>query len=109
MPALPRWRVYVDDNFHPQDESSRICRGAFTSLDDAIALCIAITARSVAEHAGTPDGYLLFGEDAWVSPSPDPVELEAMLVRHPDWPRAAFARGYYSSRLHAAILQEPQV
>jgi hypothetical protein len=104
MPApsteLP-WGVYVDDNFHYMDESSRVSRGRFATLEEAITACMAITRSSVKEHG---QGYFEFGEDAWIMPRPKAGELAALLAAHPEWPAAPFSEGYFSAWTYARHL-----
>jgi hypothetical protein len=95
------WAVYVDDNFHYMDESERVSRGRFATLEEAIAVCIAITRSSVQENG---EGYWNFGDDPWVMPRPEPDVLVAVLAAHPEWPRAAFANGYFSAKTYASLL-----
>jgi hypothetical protein len=114
-PASGPWAVYIDDNFHCMDEEARTARGRYATLDEAVAVCMEITRASVTEHepaggdaeggGGGGGGYVLFGEDPWISPRPSPEELTALLARHPDWPPAAFAPGFFSARLYAAVLR----
>jgi hypothetical protein len=99
-PDLP-WTVYVDDNFHYMDESERVSRGHFATLEEAIAVCIAITRNSVEENG---DAYWNFGDDPWVMPRPEPEVLAAALAAHPEWPREAFANGYFSAKTYASLL-----
>ncbi|HEX2748332.1 MAG TPA: hypothetical protein VHM91_10070 [Verrucomicrobiales bacterium] len=88
----------MDDNFHYMDEESRMARGKYATLEEAVTVCMRITRESVEEEG---PGYFQFGVDPWVSPKPSPEELAALLAAHPEWPAEAFAAGYFSSRTYA--------
>jgi hypothetical protein len=91
----------VDDNFHYMDEESRMARGRFSTLEEAIARCMEITRESV-EECGT--GFFEFGEDPWVMPKPADAELKTVLASHPEWPAEAFSKGYFSAWDYARLL-----
>ena len=67
------FRVLVDDNFHPYDESERYEEGVYDTLDQAMRVCRAIVDRELA-HQYTPGmtadelygRYTSFGEDPFI-------------------------------------------
>ena len=68
------YKVMIDDNFHYMDESERVTRGEFATLEAAIDACKAIVNESLQE--GYKPGmsaielyqyYTGFGDDPWVS------------------------------------------
>ena len=78
MNALPTtYTVHVDDNAHYMDETHRVQDATFTSLEDAVGRCMAITDACLAdlhEDGMTANSlYLLytqFGEDPWICTEP---------------------------------------
>jgi hypothetical protein len=72
---MATFAVYVDDNFHYQDEDERYQLGTFASYDEAVAACRRIVDDFLALHF-TPGmsaddlfrQYTGFGEDPFVSP-----------------------------------------
>ena len=75
---LPRFRVFVDDNFHPQDESRRYALGPYPSYAAAVVVCEQIVDRSLdsAYRLGMSatqlyERYVTEGEDPWVWPGPE--------------------------------------
>jgi hypothetical protein len=71
--------VFVDDNFHYQDDSERYAHGVFDTADEAIATCQKIVDDSLrhlyGQHPGTAerlyDDYQDFGDDPFIR-SDDP-------------------------------------
>ncbi len=68
-----KYSVKVDDNFHYMDESERYDAGSYSSLEEAIAKCKAITLQSLKEcYERGMDAdqlkaqWLAFGEDPFV-------------------------------------------
>jgi hypothetical protein len=67
------YTVYVDDNFHYQDEEHRYMAGEFASHEEAVAECKSIVAdylMSALEPGMTASAlyssYTMFGEDPFV-------------------------------------------
>lgn len=70
--------VYVDDNYHYQDQEYRRKRGEFASWDEAVAVCKSIVDSSLAEHMepgmkadALYAAYTRFGEDPFIVPAGD--------------------------------------
>lgn len=66
------YTVYVDDNYHPMDQSERYKLGDFPSCESAAAACKKIVDEFLAGNSkGTAkellDAYKQFGEDPWIS------------------------------------------
>ncbi len=67
------YAVFVDDNFHYQDEDERDYIGEFATAEEAIAKCKEIVRESV-ESCREPGmtaeeiykGYVSFGDDPWI-------------------------------------------
>jgi hypothetical protein len=67
------YAVFVDDNFHYQDESERYCAGRFATAEEALAKCREIVRESV-EHCRKPGmtadeiykSYVSFGDDPFI-------------------------------------------
>jgi hypothetical protein len=67
------YTVFVDDNFHYQDESERYCAGRFATAEEALAKCREIVHESV-EHCRKPgmtaeevyEAYVDFGDDPFI-------------------------------------------
>lgn len=73
------YRVFIDDNFHYQDESERRLGGEFTTYEEALAFCkkrVDEDLRHEAGEASSADGlyetYTTFGEDPWITPDEKP-------------------------------------
>ncbi len=73
---MGRYTLYVDDNFHYMDETSRSTRGDYEHEDEAIRAAQRIIEDSLHDlcRAGmTPDEllacYKAFGEEPWISGS----------------------------------------
>ncbi len=71
------FEVFVDDNFHPMNESERDQKGRFATYEEAVAVAQRLVEASV--EAQYRDGmteeqlwdqYSDFGEDPFVRPSP---------------------------------------
>ena len=78
------YKVFVDDNFHYMDESERYGSGEYESYDVAITACKAIVDEFIAENysegMSADDlyaGYVMFGEDPFISPEPEGVHFSA--------------------------------
>ena len=68
-------QVFIDDNFHYQDESERVKHGVFASSEGAVATCPSIVDGYLADAfklGMTADAlfesYTMFGEDPFVVP-----------------------------------------
>lgn len=65
------WTVFVDDNFHYQDESERYELGKFESYEQALAKCRQVVddfleGRSAESADALYDNYVSFGEDPFI-------------------------------------------
>ena len=72
---MPKYTVYVDDNFHFMDESERYKHSEYDTYDAAVAAC-----KKIVESYFEPvengkysfkelwDGYTTFGEDPFIVP-----------------------------------------
>ena len=68
------YQVFVDDNFHYQDETERITDGVFDTAEEAVAACKEIVDKSLRhlykQHPDTAerlyDDYQDFGDDPFV-------------------------------------------
>lgn len=72
-----RYEVFVDDNFHYQDESERYKLGEYDSYEAAVEACKQIVDRELSHLHGnnaTPaelySSYTSFGEDPFIRPAP---------------------------------------
>jgi hypothetical protein len=72
-----RFEVYVDDNFHYQDESERYKQGEYDTYEEAVKVCREIVDGELlhlyekgASAADLYSSYTSFGEDPFVRPSP---------------------------------------
>ena len=71
-----RYEIFVDDNFHYQDEDYRYKQGNFDTYDEAIIKCKKIVDESL-EELLTPkmsaekliEAYVFFGDDPFIVPS----------------------------------------
>jgi hypothetical protein len=77
-----RYQVLVDDNFHFMDERERYESGLFESYAAAVEKCKTIVERCLTQYVkpGMDSDQLYrmyqeFGEDPWISPTPDGVAL----------------------------------
>lgn len=81
---MPKYTVYVDDNFHFMDESERYKLGEFDTYDAAIAAC-----KKIVDEFFEPtkddkltfkelwDGYTGFGEDPFITPEDEECHFSA--------------------------------
>ncbi len=76
--------VLVDDNFHEGDESERYKLGEYDSLEEAVAACKSKVEEYFEriEKGKFPfeelwDGYLLYGEDPFISNDEGAVKFSA--------------------------------
>jgi len=70
--------VYIDDNFHYMDESERYKYGDYETYEEAVAVCKAMLDDCLPSTCGDGDtaeklyeGYVIFGEDPFVVPTPE--------------------------------------
>ncbi len=75
-----KYRILVDDNYHFMDEDERYEAGAFDDYAEALAKCEAIVDECLQEQLkpgmsaeALLSAYRSFGEDPWISPTPDGV------------------------------------
>ena len=76
------YKVLIDDNFHPMDESERTDHGGFATAEEAVAECKAIIddnlesfkPRSTAQELF--EIYAMFGDDPFIVGEP-PVHFSA--------------------------------
>ena len=73
--AMAAYKVFIDDNFHYQDESERVARGTFETAAEAVAACKAIVDDFLADafKAGMSatdlyGQYASFGDDPFIVP-----------------------------------------
>ncbi len=76
--SAPRFEVFVDDNFHYQDESERYKHGEYETYEEAVRVCKEIVDRELLHQhkKGTTASdlylsYTSFGEDPFIRPSPE--------------------------------------
>ncbi|RLB03850.1 MAG: hypothetical protein DRG59_11130 [Deltaproteobacteria bacterium] len=79
-----KYIVYVDDNFHFQDETERYRVGEFDSCDEAITVCKKIVdeyferlEKGKSSFKELWDGYMLYGEDPFISTSDPECKFSA--------------------------------
>jgi len=70
---LPKYRVFVDDNFHFMDEDERYEHGSYDTLEEAIAVSKGIVDEFLSAHhkpgmtaAELYAGYTGYGEDPFI-------------------------------------------
>ena len=73
-----RFEVFVDDNFHYQDESERYKQGEYETYEEAVKSCKEIVDGELlhlyekgASATGLYFSYTSFGEDPFIRPSPE--------------------------------------
>jgi hypothetical protein len=78
------FKVFVDDNYHYQDESERYEQGEYESYEAAVAACKLIVDQYLAgafkegmNAAELYKSYVSFGEDPFVVPNPEGVLFSA--------------------------------
>ena len=79
--AASTYEVLVDDNYHYMDENERHSAGVFQTYGEALEHAKRIVDESL-RHLLEPGkdiadliaSYLMFGEDPWISPTPDGTE-----------------------------------
>ena len=78
------FEVFVDDNFHYQDESERYKQGEYETYGDAIKVCREIVDGELLHlyEKGTSAAdlyfsYTSFGEDPFIRPAPDGQRFSA--------------------------------
>jgi len=79
-----KYIVYVDDNFHFQDETERYRVGEFDSCDEALTVCKEIVdeyferlEKGKSSFKELWDGYMLYGEDPFISTSDPECKFSA--------------------------------
>jgi hypothetical protein len=85
--ALTGYTVFIDDNFHYQDQSERIIHGVFATADEALAACRSIVDNFLADafepgmsSTALYECYVGFGDDPFMVPvqqSGAPVSFSA--------------------------------
>lgn len=80
----PKFTVYVDDNYHYQDETERYKLGEFDSYEDAVIECKKIVDEFFAGAVPTEktsdellSEYKRYGEDPWITPEPEGCHFSA--------------------------------
>ncbi|MCO6453103.1 MAG: hypothetical protein J5I90_20145 [Caldilineales bacterium] len=78
------FKVFVDDNFHYQDESQRYEEGEYETYEQAVIACKSIVDLFLAQEYRTGataeklyEHYVAFGEDPFVSPEPEGAHFSA--------------------------------
>lgn len=76
--------VFVDDNFHYQDESERYKVGEYETFEAAVVVCkeivdeyLAVTYKKGVSAAELYENYVAFGEDPFVVPRPEGAEYSS--------------------------------
>ena len=82
--ASIRFEVFVDDNFHYQDESERYKQGEYETYEEAVKRCKEIVDGELLhlyeKGASATDlyfSYTSFGEDPFIMPSPEDQRFSA--------------------------------
>ncbi|RBP45933.1 hypothetical protein DES53_102317 [Roseimicrobium gellanilyticum] len=72
--------VYVDENSHYRDEEERYTKGVYPTYEEALSIAKSMLEQDL--HQSLENGktatewldlYFTFGEDPWISPTPDGV------------------------------------
>ena len=81
MPAdhsLQGFTLYVDENSHDRDEDARYTQGVYVTYEEALTVAKGMLERDLQASLGKGmsgkewlEGYFMFGEDPWISPTPD--------------------------------------
>jgi hypothetical protein len=73
--------VYVDENSHYREEDERYTKGVYTTYEEALTIAKGMLEQDLQrslENGKTAqewlDLYFMFGEDPWISPTPEGVE-----------------------------------
>jgi len=81
---VARYTVYVDDNFHPRDESARYKLGDFDSAAEAIQACRKIVDEFFDKLEGGSrsfedlwQGYRTYGEDPFIRSEDEACKFSA--------------------------------
>ncbi len=80
---MTKFTVYVDDNYHYQDETERYKLGEFDLYEDAVVACKRIVDEffSGAQPGKTSEQLLReyqgYGEDPWITPEPTGTHFSA--------------------------------
>jgi hypothetical protein len=85
------YTVFIDDNFHYQDESERLTHGQFETADEALAACCEIVDSFLAD-AYRPGMTAVALYDQYVSSGDDPFVMSVDLKDAP----AAFSAWDYA-------------
>lgn len=98
-PTVDSYEVLVDDNFHYMDEDERYSAGVFQTYGEALRHAKQIVDKSLHELHETGKsaddlmaGYLLFGQDPWIRPTPQGMERFS-------------ARAYAPQRAHEIVTE----
>lgn len=80
IPAA-EFTVHVDDNFHYQDEDERYRLGVYPTYEEALEACRSLVRKDLEHHfkpgmtcAEVVSQYSSFGEDPWITPTPEGTE-----------------------------------
>jgi hypothetical protein len=72
--------VFVDDNFHYQDEDERYLKGVYPTYEEAVEVCKTMVREDLEHHyeAGMSavklySAYTGFGIDPWIRPIPEGI------------------------------------
>jgi hypothetical protein len=78
------FKVFVDDNFHYQDESERYEQGEYDTFEAAVAACKVIVDEYLEsaykkgmDASELNSSYVMFGEDPFVVPKLEGAEFSA--------------------------------
>ncbi len=81
---MPKYTVFVDDNYHLMDESERYTHGEFDTYGAAVTACKKIVDEFFEEIKDKKlsfndlwEGYTMYGEDPFITPEPEGCHFSA--------------------------------